>query len=77
MMIAPYGTQVLGKSRGKSVGVTYGTILRSMCAYLALQFFRDLWEYIISKTAQKMVHDLIYLLRRNCSGTLLRSAVQR
>ncbi|MGA7931824.1 MAG: hypothetical protein WCA20_38215 [Candidatus Sulfotelmatobacter sp.] len=71
MIIAPYGAQVFGQSGGKSVRVTYRTIFGSMRLYLALQFFRDLWEYIISEIAQEMVHDLIYLLRRNCSGTLL------
>jgi hypothetical protein len=71
MIIAPYGAQVFGQSGGKSAGVTDRTILGSMCPYMALQFFRDLWEYIISETAQEMVHEVIYLLRRNCSGTLL------
>jgi hypothetical protein len=47
-----------------------------MGSYLALQFCRDIWEYIISETAQKMVHDLVNLARRNRSGTFHRLAVQ-
>jgi hypothetical protein len=77
MIIKPHGAQVFGQSGGKSVGVTDGTILESMCPYMALQLFRDLWEYIIFKSAQELVHDLIYLLRRDCGGMLLRSAVKR
>ncbi|MFZ0823805.1 MAG: hypothetical protein WBY78_04840 [Terriglobales bacterium] len=47
VMIVPHGPQVFGQFRGKSIRVTYGSILGSTRSYLALQFFRDFWEHVI------------------------------